>query len=175
MEMLLIIQVVTVFLASVAMSLAVAHALELPGKMRLSKENYLVTQTIYYPGFTIGGIGEAASAVAALILLLLTPTDIPAFWWTLAGFVGLVAMQVVYWILTHPVNKFWVKDLDLKGVSAGFFAFESGQRSGHMRASIDDRWVSLRNRWEYSHVLRAMLSATSLISLTVAVALRGNN
>jgi hypothetical protein len=82
----LIIQVVAVFLASIAMSLAMAHALELPGKLRLSRENYIATQTIYYPGFTIGGIGEGLSMVAALALLLLTPTSNPAFWWTLADF-----------------------------------------------------------------------------------------
>jgi hypothetical protein len=45
----LIFQIVTVFLASIAMSLAVAHALELPGTMGLGKENYIATQTIYYP------------------------------------------------------------------------------------------------------------------------------
>jgi hypothetical protein len=54
--LLLTVQVVAVFLASIAMSLAVAHALELPGKLRLSKENYVATQTIYCPGFTIGGV-----------------------------------------------------------------------------------------------------------------------
>jgi len=42
--MLLVLQVVTVFLASVAMSLALAHVLELPGKMRLNKETYIAVQ-----------------------------------------------------------------------------------------------------------------------------------
>jgi hypothetical protein len=52
--MFLTLQVVTVFLVAVAMSLALAHALELPGKMRLDKETYMAVQTIYYPGFTFG-------------------------------------------------------------------------------------------------------------------------
>ena len=52
-------QVVTVISVSVAMALALAHALELPGKLRLTKEAYYAMQSIYYPGFTIGGIGEA--------------------------------------------------------------------------------------------------------------------
>src|SRR5437773_9988406 len=93
-RLLLIVQVVAVLLASIAMSLALAHALELPGKLRLSKENYIATQTIYYPGFTIGGIAEGLSMVAALILIVLTPTNTQAFWWTLAGLIGLVAMHV---------------------------------------------------------------------------------
>ena len=140
--MLQIVQVVTVFLASIAMSLALAHALELPGKMRLNKEIYVATQTIYYPGFTIGGFGEAAAVVVSLILLLLTPSDSAAFWWTLAGFLGLVAMQGIYWVFTHPVNRFWVKGLDVKGVSAGFFAFTAAQRSPRLLTSVDDQWES---------------------------------
>ena len=172
MSMLLIIQVVAVFLASIAMSLTLAHALELPGKLRLSKENYIATQTIYYPGFTVGGIGEGLSMVAALALLLLTPTTNPAFWWTLAGFVCLAAMHAAYWIFTHPVNRFWTRDLNLSAIGAGFFAVGQTQRSEQPSAGSDDRWMSFRNRWEYSHVLRAVLSAVGLISLIVAVAVR---
>jgi hypothetical protein len=50
-----VLQVLTVLLVAVAMALALAHALELPGKLRLSKEQYLAVQPIYYPGFTFGG------------------------------------------------------------------------------------------------------------------------
>src|SRR5205809_327776 len=38
------------------MGLSLAHALEYPGKRRLDRETYLKAQTIYYPGFTIGGV-----------------------------------------------------------------------------------------------------------------------
>ena len=125
--MFLLLQVVTVFLVSVAMSLALAHALELPGKMRLNRETYIAAQSIYYPGFTFGGFGEGVGMLATLVLLLLTPKDNPAFWWTLAGLVALVAMHVVYWVVTHPVNKFWMKDQRLEGFGAGFFLLGSRQ------------------------------------------------
>lgn len=36
----------TLILVAIAMALSLAHALELPGKMRLSKENYLAVQQI---------------------------------------------------------------------------------------------------------------------------------
>jgi len=55
--MLPIAEVVTVFVVSIAMSLALAHALELPGKMRLNKETYITVQSIYYPG-SLGGVSE---------------------------------------------------------------------------------------------------------------------
>jgi hypothetical protein len=56
----LALQVVTVLLIATTMSLALAHVLELPGKLRLDQQTYLAVQTIYYPGFTIGG-GSARS------------------------------------------------------------------------------------------------------------------
>lgn len=50
-----VLQVLAVILVAVAMALSLAHALELPGKMRLDSETYYAMQPIYYPGFTIGG------------------------------------------------------------------------------------------------------------------------
>ena len=58
-QVLILLEVLTVLLVAVAMGLALAHALELPGKLRFSREAYLQVQPIYYPGFTIGGaVGE---------------------------------------------------------------------------------------------------------------------
>jgi hypothetical protein len=93
--MFLTLQVLSVCLMAVAMSLALAHALELPGKMRLDREAYLATQPIYYPGFTVGaGIGEGGGVVATLILLLLTPRASQEFQWTVLinGAAGVVVV-----------------------------------------------------------------------------------
>jgi hypothetical protein len=168
--MYLVLQVVTVFLVAVAMSLALAHALELPGKMRLDRETYIAVQTIYYPGFTFGGVGEGLGMFATLVLLLMTPTDLPAFWWIFTAFVALVAKRAVYWVMTHPVNKFWLKDTQLKGVGGRFFSLDP-MKQGAASEDGSDGWTRLRDRWEHSHVLRAALSMTALIALTVAIAI----
>src|SRR5262245_26710210 len=94
-------QITTVFLVAIAMALALAHALELPGKMRLDKNAYYAVQSIYYPGFTIGGIGEAAGTISAIILLFVTPRDSADFWLTALAVIPLIGMQGVYWIVTH--------------------------------------------------------------------------
>lgn len=44
--MLAAVQILTVILVALAMVPALAHALELPGNMRLSKEGYLAAQRI---------------------------------------------------------------------------------------------------------------------------------
>jgi hypothetical protein len=55
------------------MAPAVAHALELPGKVRLPKEAYVTVQQIYYPGFRTAGVGEFAAFIAVALLLWSTP------------------------------------------------------------------------------------------------------
>jgi hypothetical protein len=118
--MLSVAQVVAVILVSIAMGPALAHALELSGKMRLTREAYLAVQTIYYPGFTIAGIAEPLSLIAAIFLLFLTPARSADFWLTLLALVGLIGMQAVYWFVTHPVNRRWIQGEQLSGLGAGF-------------------------------------------------------
>ena len=64
--MLLVLQIVTATLVSIAMALALAHALELPGKLRLTEQTYRAVQTIYYPGFFLGGLAEPLGLISLL-------------------------------------------------------------------------------------------------------------
>jgi hypothetical protein len=68
-----ILQVLTLILVVLAMVPALAHALELPGKLRLPKDAYVAVQTIYYPGFTLAGIAEPVAILSAIIVLVLMP------------------------------------------------------------------------------------------------------
>lgn len=163
-----VLQVLTTILIAVAMAMALAHALEFPGKRRLTKEAYFAVQPIYYPGFTLGGaVGEFGGFIVTLILLFLTPWGSTAFWLTLVALGGLTGMQAIYWLWTHPVNQFWLEGENLSGLSAGFFSF-GANRSQHETEPTD--WTDLRNQWEYSHVIRAGFALVSLIAIVVAVA-----
>jgi hypothetical protein len=136
-------QILTVLTVSVAMSKGLAHALELPGKRLLPKETFLAVQPIYYPGFTVGGmVGEFGGMLTTFILLLVTPRSTTSFWLTLVALIALLAMHAAYWLLTHPVNNFWLRE------------------------------VKLRDRWENSHLIRAMLGFVALALLVAAVAFR---
>lgn len=106
-------QILTTIVVAVAMSLALAHALELPGKMRLTKDVYYAVQPMYHPGFTIGGISEPAGLLLTIVLLLITPSQSPAFWLAAAVLVGLIGMQAVYGLVTHAVNNFWLRARNL--------------------------------------------------------------
>jgi len=131
-----VLQILTVILVALAMAPALAHALELPGKMRLTKEAYFAVQIIYYPGFTIaGGIGEAVGMISTIMLLVITPLGSVDFWLTLVALLGLVSMQAVYWLFTHPVNKFWLQGEKLSGLGSGFFSFASASRPSERHSS----------------------------------------
>jgi hypothetical protein len=159
-------QVLTTILVAIAMALSLAHALEFPGKARLSKDTYRAVQPIYYPGFTIGGaVGDMGGTLATVILVLITPLGTVAFWLTLTALLGLLGMQAVYWIVTHPVNKFWLRDESLGGFGSGFFSLGKAKKG-----NAKESWTQLRDRWEYSHVARAALAMMSLTALVTAIA-----
>ncbi|WP_292502792.1 DUF1772 domain-containing protein [Mesorhizobium sp.] len=113
--------IVTLLLVAITMALSLAHALELPGKLRLKEATYKSVQAIYYPGFTVGGFAEIGGIIALAILLYLTPYPGARFWWTLTSLVFLVAEHATYWLVTHPVNNFWVQDIAVSKPAATFF------------------------------------------------------
>jgi Domain of unknown function (DUF1772) len=157
-----VIHLLTVLLVAVAFALSLAHALELPGKLRLTKDAYAAVQPIYYPGFTVGGFSEPLSVLLTIILLFFMPLGSTDFWLTLIALFGLVGMQLVYWLLTHPVNKFWLEDESLSRVGADFFALGK-------EGSRPEDWTRLRDRWEYSHVARAGFALVSFLALLLAM------
>ena len=170
--MLLTLQIATTFLVSIGWALALSHALEMPGKLRLNREAYITAQTIYYPGFTIGAaVGEAGAIVATLVLLVVMGSSRPEFTLTLVAFLALLAMHATYWIITHPVNKFWMRDQNLSGLGAGFFGIGKRGRDTAANADPNEVWAALRNRWEYSHAVRAVFAGFALLCLIVAAAL----
>jgi hypothetical protein len=153
--------ILAVLLVAITMGLALAHALEFPGKLRLDEGAYREVQAIYYPGFTIGGlVGEAGALLLLPVLLFLLPFGTERFWWTAAAFALLVAGHAIYWVVTHPVNTVWLKETDLSGAGATFFSIYAGQ---------DADWQHLRNLWEYSHVARAVLGMAALTALSLGL------
>ena len=167
--MLLFLEVITIFFAAVAMSLALAHALEFPGKMRLDPETYMAVQTIYYPGFTVGGAGEPLAAITALILLIVLRGRGAAFWWALAAFLALTLMHATFWLVTQPTNRFWLKNQPLTKVGSKFFGVDPSGRL-EQEPKVNPDWTRLRDRWEYSHIVRAIFAVIALVALVVAVA-----
>ena len=89
----------------------------------------------------------------------------------LIGFLALLTTHAIYWILTHPVNNFWLRTQNLGGLGDRFFNINR-LREGESDQAGEGAWLRLRDRWEYSHVLRAIFSAVGLLALLVSVSLK---
>jgi len=63
-----------------------------------------------------------------------------------------------------------MKDTRLKGAAGGFLSSDPLKQGAAFEAGSEG-WTKLRDRWEYSHVLRASRAVIALIALTVAVAI----
>lgn len=155
-------QVLTLLLVAIAMTTALAHALEFPGKLRLDRDAYVAVQPIYYPGFTVAGmIGEAGGLLATLIMTLLAwgSTGFPL---ALGAFLAMVVMHGIYWVFTHPVNNFWLEKTEVGRAGSGFFSLGAAKGEAH-----PEDWRKLRDRWEYSHVARAVFATLAFLFLAI--------
>jgi hypothetical protein len=170
--MLYTVEIISILLVALAMAPALAHLLEFPGKSRLTKEAYLTVQPIYYPGFSIaGGIGEVGGFISVLAILLLTPQGTTAFWLRLVALVAMFGVQLVFWVFTQPVNKFWVQSTTLGSFGNAFF--DVGSRRQRVHPDDPHGWKKMRDRWEYSHIARAGLASLSFLLLVVAAVTQG--
>src|SRR5262245_61368661 len=113
--------------SALALGAALAHALELPNKIGLSRGEYLVAQKAYR-GWDRLAVLLIVQLVAIVTIAVLSRNEprilIPM---VLAG-VFLICAQAVFWIFTYPTNV-----------------------STHNWATLPDNWAELRRRWEYSH------------------------
>ncbi len=160
-----ILQIVTAMLVIIGFSTSLAHALEYPGKMKLDRPIYMQVQKIYYPGFTIAGLAEPL-AIAASCIAAYLGQDARSFPFLAASAALVMASHAVYWRMTHPVNGFWLADETLGRAGQSFFGKGNPKR---VDAGAAD-WVALRDRWERSHILRAILGGGAVVSLLCAIA-----
>jgi hypothetical protein len=128
---------------------AMAHLLELPNKIGLSREEYLVVQQIYN-GWQLLGIVIYGALLSALALTIMVRHQPRVFALTLVAFLCLLAAHVLFWIFTFPANKetlYWTV--------------------------LPENWMALRAQWEYSHAVGAVLNLIAFIMLVLAELVRG--
>ncbi len=128
---------------------AMAHLLELPNKIGLSREEYLVVQQIY-SGWQLLGIVIYGALLSTLALTIMVRHQPRVFALTLAAFLCLLAAHVVFWIFTFPANKetlYWTV--------------------------LPENWMALRAQWEYSHAAGAVLNLIAFVMLVLSELVRG--
>jgi hypothetical protein len=124
---------------------ALAHAFELPAKIRLPRDEYFVVQQIYrgWAGFAVVLVVQV---IALLMAAIMARRERRVVVPTVLAILLVLAAQVLFWVYTYPANKATV----------------------NWTVQPDD-WLRLRQMWEYSHLASAGLQFLAVACLVVAV------
>jgi hypothetical protein len=136
---------ITLLLAAFALVPGMAHLLEMAHKRQLTMENYGIVQYIYR-GWAWLGVIQAGAVLFSGLLFLYERKNKPVAWLVLGAFSCLALTLVIFFSFTYPVN-----------VVTQNWAF------------LPDDWMQLRDRWEYSHAINAILEAVAYILLLSAL------
>jgi hypothetical protein len=135
----------SLFFAALALGPALAHLLELPNKIGLSREDYLTVQQIY-SGWALLGVVVFGALLATLAHTIAARGRRREFRAALTAFLCIVGTQAVFWTFTFPTNQETSNWTVLPG-----------------------NWAALRAQWEYSHAASAVLNLGAVIALIYAV------
>lgn len=137
--------------AALALAPAMAHLLELPNKINLSRDDYLIVQQIYR-GWNLLAVVVFGALLWTLALTITVRHDRKAFIFALIAFLCIVGTQIVFWTYTYPTNQ----------VTNNWTV-------------LPENWTALRRQWEYSHATSALLNLLAMISLSASVLLRNDS
>ena len=140
---------VALFFTALALGPAMAHLLELPNKVNLTREDYLTVQQIYR-GWAWLGVVVAGALVSTLILAIMVRRKRKAFVFALISFLCIAGTQVVFWTYTYPTNQ-----------------------ATNNWTMLPENWTELRRQWEYSHATSAGLNLMAVVAVVLSVLARG--
>jgi len=122
-----------------------AHLFEMPGKMALTAQEYMIVQRIY-AGWAFFGIAIYGSLILLLAHAAMVRSNRMAMWLSLAAFLSIVATQAIFWSFTFPMNALtqnWtVNPPDIE---------------------------TARRQWECSHAVNALITFAAFILASLAV------
>lgn len=139
----------TIMLAVLSLGPALGHLLELPAKMTYEGAFWLkVSQTLYATFGTVGAVFEVGAVAATVVLAVLVRQRRPAFNWTVLAALCVIASHAAYWVWLAPVNA--------------MIAVLTPE-------TLPTDWIGLRNQWEYTHAVRAVLQIIAVAALVYSI------
>jgi hypothetical protein len=138
----------SIMATAVVMAAGFAHLLELPNKIGLPRDEYLIVQQLYR-GWALLGVVMIVSLGATLTLGILERDQPRIAAFTLGAAACIAVSLVVFFTFTFPANKATMN-----------------------WTVLPDNWTQLRSRWEYSHAVGAALQFVALSLLTLALLVR---
>ncbi|HIK16285.1 MAG TPA: DUF1772 domain-containing protein [Leptolyngbyaceae cyanobacterium M33_DOE_097] len=141
-------QVLAVVLMGVQLGVSYAHFMQMPGKLALPLDCYILVQNqviSYRVKLAFIEIPSIVSAIAATILLR---NQRRAFWLTLLGAICMIAMWMIWAIWIQPINQ---------------------QIDGWTATTAPTNWSDIRYQWHFYHLIRLVLAAIGMSALTFSL------
>jgi len=139
---------IALMLTSLVLGLGFCHVLEMPGKMKLGGHEYMMVQQIYNTFGPAASVLEPGAIIVSAVLAVLLRRAGWAFALTFGAAVALAAALGAWGALVSPVNQRWAE------LSPG---------------ALPPDWQVLRTRWEYGHVVHALLLLVGFAALVTSV------
>jgi hypothetical protein len=140
-----IIRFLSLFFVALALVPAGAHLAELPNKINLGREHYLIVQQIYR-GWALWGIVVFGALASTSLLTFMNRSDRRKFTLSLIALLCIIGTQIIFWTFTYPMNV-----------------------ATQNWTTLPDNWLELRRQWEYSHAASGVLNIIALIVTILAV------
>jgi hypothetical protein len=122
-----------------------AHVLQMPHKMDLSGEDYLRVQQLY-AGWAWLGVLVMGALISTFLLTVFVRARLRQFALACIALGSVFVAQVIFWTFTFPVNQ-----------------------QTHNWTTLPVNWMTLRERWEYSHATAAVFDLIAFIAVVLAV------
>ncbi len=137
-------QFIGLLLTAIALAAGLAHVFELPHKIALPREQYLVVQQIYR-GWQWIGIAIVGALIASAALAVMWRGSGTPFGLAVVAAVCIGASLIVFFAITFPIN----------------------QATSNWTVLPGD-WEALRRRWEVSHAIDAALYFAAFVALALS-------
>jgi hypothetical protein len=143
------VQFLAILFTVLALVPGAAHLLELPNKMKLDRDAYMVVQRIY-SGWALAGVALLAALATTLWLAIVSRAQALPMMLALSAFALLLITLAAFYVWVLPVN-----------------------RATSQWTTATANFEELRARWEYTHAANAVLTLVAVMA-TVAASLSWN-
>ena len=140
-----IVRFFSLFFVGLTLGPGLAHVLQMPHKMGLSGEDYLRVQQLY-AGWAWLGLVVMGALISTFLLTVLVRARLRQFALACIALGSVFVTQVIFWTFTFPVNQ-----------------------QTHNWTMLPVNWMTLRERWEYSHATAAIFDLIAFIAVVLAV------
>jgi hypothetical protein len=140
-----IVRFFSLLFVGLALAPGLAHVLQLPHKMDLSGEDYLRVQQLY-AGWAWLGLVAMGALVSTFLLTVLVRERLRQFALACIALGSVFVTQVIFWAFTFPANQ-----------------------QTHNWTTLPVNWMTLRERWEYSHATAAVFDVIAFVAVVLAV------